>query len=203
MKHRIFGAGSPIVTIHPFAGLARPLPALTRCRAQVAIELDHGSSFDRQADGIAELIDRLQIDHADFFGESLGGILAIRMAIRHRERVDRVAVYGAALAGFEEEAGSSSLAELMTLAAGTRWPGFSIAELQSIRAPVLIMAGDRDIFGPRLEHHLQVTQMIPDARMAIVRGAGHFVPAGESGELASILDGFLEQRISPARSVVT
>jgi pimeloyl-ACP methyl ester carboxylesterase len=203
MKHRIFGAGSPIVTIHPFAGLARAFPALTRRRTQIAIELDRGSSFDRQADGIAELMERLQIDHADFFGESLGGILAIRMAIRHGELVDRVAVYGAALAGFGEEPGASSLADLMTLAAGIRWPGFSIAELQSIRAPALIMAGDRDIFGPRLEHHLQMVQMIPGARLAIVRNAGHFVPTDESGELAANLDGFLVEPIASARPVVT
>jgi len=79
----------------------------------------------------------------------------------------------------------------MSLAAGTTWSGFAPDELRSVRIPVLLAAGDRDLLGPRLEHHLDAYRRLPNAKLAIVPGAGHFATAGDVA-LWSIVAGFFD-----------
>jgi len=83
-----------LVTIHPFAGLANVFPWLTRNRQQIAVELQgHGRtadidrplSFEQEAEDVITLLKHLQIDRADFFGESIRGITPVLIAIRHPE----------------------------------------------------------------------------------------------------------------------
>ena len=49
--------------------------------------------------------------------------------------------------------------------------------LRSVRAPTLILVGDRDIVRP--EHALELSRLIPDARLAILPG-GHGDYLGEA-----------------------
>ncbi len=96
MNYEIHGTvqSRPLVTIHPFVGLADVFPSLTRNRQPIAVELQgHGGtadidrplSFEQEAEDVIALLKHLQIDQADFFGESRGGITAILIAIRHPE----------------------------------------------------------------------------------------------------------------------
>jgi len=55
------------------------------------------------------------------------------------------------------------------------WNRFSHEELNSINVPVLIAAGDHDVLGPRLEHHLDMSRRIPGAQLAVIPDAGHFL----------------------------
>src|SRR5580658_928254 len=99
MYYEIHGSGRPLVTIHPFAGLANVLPSLCRHRRLIAAELKgqgrtrdtvRSMSFEQDADDVAALLTYLKIDEADVFGESLGGIVAVHMAVRHSAIVRRV-----------------------------------------------------------------------------------------------------------------
>src|SRR5712692_7371449 len=101
----------PLVTIHPWLGLANVFPSLTRNRQLIAVELQgHGRTadinrpitFEQHADDIAALLKYLGIEQADFFGESFGGTVAVQMAVRHPEIVRRVAIYGSILGKIEE-----------------------------------------------------------------------------------------------------
>ncbi len=45
-------------------------------------------------------------------------------------------------------------------------------ELKKLRAPALIMLGDRDIV--RVEHAAEMARLIPNAQLAVLPGADHF-----------------------------
>jgi len=216
MYYEIHGTGRaiPLVTIHPWLGLANVFPSLTRNRRLIAVELqghgrtadiDRPMTFEQHADDIAALIRHLRIEQADLFGESFGGTVAVLLAIRHPQLVRRVAIYGSVLGKFEEVIGPESLVEFFSLTPDhnsieferenyervapdpTQWPtlfakssrivwkGVSRDELKSIKAPVLIMAGDHDVLVPPVEHDLEVYRLIPNAQLAVIPDAGHFV----------------------------
>ena len=68
-------------------------------------DVDRPLSFEETADDIAALLKHRTIEHADVFGESFGGIVALQLAIRYPQVVRRVAVYGTALGKFAEVTG--------------------------------------------------------------------------------------------------
>jgi pimeloyl-ACP methyl ester carboxylesterase len=49
------------------------------------------------------------------------------------------------------------------------YPNLPYSELSKIKAPVLIMSGDRDVV--RLEHILKIFQSIPNSQLCILPGA--------------------------------
>ena len=51
------------------------------------------------------------------------------------------------------------------------YPNVPYAKLSKIKAPVLIMGGDRDVIRP--EHLLKLFQSMPNSQMCIVPGATH------------------------------
>jgi pimeloyl-ACP methyl ester carboxylesterase len=63
-------------------------------------------------------------------------------------------------------------------------PHIDFNRLKSIKAPVLVMAGDRDAI--REEHTVKIYQHIPNAQLCIVPGATHFF-AGEKPQLFGML----------------
>lgn len=103
MFYRIHGAGQPLILIHGGFGVVEMfdelIPGLAAGRQVIAVELQaHGRtadidrpfSFDQLADDIAALIGHLGLAQADVLGFSLGGIVAIRAAIRHPEVVGKL-----------------------------------------------------------------------------------------------------------------
>ena len=244
MYYEIHGTGTarPLVTIHPWLGLAGVYPSLVRNRQLIAVEIQgHGRTadidrpitFENDADDLAALLKYLKIPQADFFGESFGGTSAVQMAIRHPAMVRRVAIYGSALGSAKELVPPESMAEFMRLtpehrsiqferecyervapdpsqwaalfAKSTRmgWKGFSHDELKSIKAPVLIAAGDHDVLVPPVEHHLEMSRLIPNAQLAVIPDAGHFVLYEDPEKLLPIVANFLDQPTSPVAFATT
>src|SRR3954447_25762279 len=99
------GAGEPLVLLHGGIGagamFAPILPDLTAGRRVITIDLQgHGGTADvdrplraeLMADDIAALLDHLGIHQADVMGYSLGGKVALRIAIQHPDKVRRLVV---------------------------------------------------------------------------------------------------------------
>lgn len=97
------GAGEPLVLLHGGFGatelLAPLIGTLAAGRRVIAVDLQgHGRTADidrplraeLMADDIAALIEHLGLDRADVMGYSLGGMVALRTAIQHPERVRRL-----------------------------------------------------------------------------------------------------------------
>lgn len=109
MYYEVHGTGRPLVLLH--GGLltigltfGAMLPTLAASRRVIAVELQgHGRTadadrplgFDALADDVAALLDQLGVDSADVFGFSLGGLVALRLAMRHPGRVERLVVAAA------------------------------------------------------------------------------------------------------------
>jgi len=237
MYYEIHGtvAARPLVTIHPWLGLANVFPSLTRNRQLIAVELqghgrtadiDRPMTFEQHADDIAALLKYLEIPQADLFGESFGGTVAVLMALRHPEMVRRVATFGSILGKLDEAVAPENLAQFFRLTPDHRsvqferenyervapdpsqwptlftkssrvvWNGFSHNQLKSIKAPVLIAAGDHDFVAARFEHYVEMSRLIPNAQLAVIPDAGHFVLHDDPEKLLPIVANFLDQPAS-------
>ena len=76
------------------------------------------------------------------------------------------------------------------------WQGFASETLKLIQAPVLIAAGDHDVLSPVLDHHLAMFRQIPNAQLAIIPDAGHFVLNDDPEKLLPAIATFLDQPTS-------
>jgi len=103
MYYEIHGTGEPLVLLHGGVGASEMfgplLPVLAERRQVIAVHLQaHGRTadidrplrFELMAEDIAALVKQLGIERADVVGYSLGGGVALRTAIQHREVVRRL-----------------------------------------------------------------------------------------------------------------
>jgi pimeloyl-ACP methyl ester carboxylesterase len=103
------GSGEPLVLLHGGIGaaelLAPIIPGLAAGRRVIAVDLQgHGRTADvdrplrpeLMAGDIAALIEHLGLERADVMGYSLGGLVALRTAIQHPERVGRLVLVSVA-----------------------------------------------------------------------------------------------------------
>ena len=109
MYYEVHGTGHPLVLLH--GGLlsielsfGAMIPSLAASQRVIAVELQgHGrtADIDREpsipamADDVVALLDHLGIAGADVFGFSLGGLVALELAVRHPERADRLVLASA------------------------------------------------------------------------------------------------------------
>ncbi|HEY6224139.1 MAG TPA: alpha/beta fold hydrolase [Gemmatimonadales bacterium] len=97
--------GPPLVLLHGGVGgitmFGPNLPALAAGRRVIAVELQgHGHTadidrplrFELMADDVAALLEQLKIPQADVLGYSMGGGVALQIAIRHAALVHRLVV---------------------------------------------------------------------------------------------------------------
>jgi pimeloyl-ACP methyl ester carboxylesterase len=103
LYYETHGDGPPLILLH--GGLMTGesfgpiLPALAECHRVILVDHQgHGRTADIDrpidhrfmADDIAALIDHLGLDKPDVVGYSLGGQVALQVAIRHPEKVGRI-----------------------------------------------------------------------------------------------------------------
>jgi pimeloyl-ACP methyl ester carboxylesterase len=235
MYYEIAGEGAPAVFIHPFASHASVhgdlLPRMIPNRRWIAMDLQaHGRtpdidrplSYEQEADDVAALIRFLDLEKVDVFGESLGGIAAMVLAVRHPELIRRLAIYGSVLGRFEEVTRPESLASFRSLtpdhhsvqfqredyqrvapdpdqwpqlfAKATRraWNGLSSEVLKTVNVPVLVAVGDHDVLGPPVEHALEVSRALPAGELAVIPDAGHFLLYDEPEKLVPMIGRFFD-----------
>ena len=104
MYYEIHGQGDPVVLLHgSFMTITNnwpdAIPMLAKSRQVIAVEMqghgrtadiDRDFSYENLADDIAALLDYLKIRQADVVGYSMGGGVAMQLAIRHPEKVRKV-----------------------------------------------------------------------------------------------------------------
>jgi len=162
--------------------------------------------FETSADDVAALLKHLKIEQADIFGFSNGASVGMQVAIRHPAAVRRL-VFASSLTKKDgaqpqlwtliQSADISNMpqplkdaflkvnpdpAKLKTMhdKDAERMRHFTDvpdADVRAIRAPTLILTGDRDIVKP--EHAIELARLIPNARLMIVPG-GHGDYLGEA-----------------------
>ena len=108
MYYEIHGTGEPLVVLHgaymTIDAMGELVASLAEARRVIAVELQgHGRtadidrpiSYEQMADDVAALLRHLGIGAADVFGYSMGGGVALQVAIRHPEVVRRLVVASA------------------------------------------------------------------------------------------------------------
>jgi len=110
MYYRIQGTGRPLVLLHGALSnidtdFGKLLPELAMHRQVIAVEqqahghtadIDRPLSYALMADDTAELLQQLNIGRADFLGYSMGGGIALELAMRHPELVGKLVWAGGA-----------------------------------------------------------------------------------------------------------
>ncbi len=161
-------------------------------------------TYDLMADDMNKLLDLLHIDSAYVWGQSDGGIIGLILSMKYPDKVKKLAVWGANI-----QADSSALLpkiyegiveasknsknkkdkQLSTLMA--KYPNIPLTDLKSIKAPVLIMSGDRDAI--RLEHTIKIFQNIPNSQLFIMPGATHYGATEKSSLFNLVLSEFFDK----------
>lgn len=172
-------------------------------------------TFEQDADDVAALLKNLNIDKADFFGFSNGGTTTLQIAIRHPEIVDKI-ILGSALAkrngvpawfwnfmskaqlenmpeqlkeAYKKVAPDSNGLQIMHDKDAKRMINFkdiSDEEIKSIKAPTLIIIGDKDVI--TAEHAIELHRQIPKSELAIIPGEhGEYI-----GEVTTLKPDFSE-----------
>jgi len=112
------GEGKPIVLIHgsgpgvsAYANWRLILPKVSKYARCIAVdmagfgytELEPGATYTLEywLEHLASFLDALGLERASFLGNSFGGMLATHFALRHPERVERIAMMGSNLLSFE------------------------------------------------------------------------------------------------------
>jgi len=200
-----YGKGKPLLLIHgnggSIASMSAIIPYFSKKYRVIATDsLAHGKStdagdslsFEMMADDEAALLEQMHIDSAYVIGWSDGGIVALALAMRHPDKVIKLASTGANLwpdstallpsAWIEEKNyyESRRTKPFTTAKEKNDWkifmldwlqPTIQLTALQTIQSPALVISGDHDVIN--LEHTIQIYRHIPKAYLWILPNSGH------------------------------
>jgi pimeloyl-ACP methyl ester carboxylesterase len=202
MYYEIHGTGQPLVLLHgAFSAIGTSfenvLPELAETRQVIAFEMQaHGRtadidrplSMEQMADDTAAALRHLGIERADVFGYSMGGGIALQVAIRHPEVVRKLVLASVAYKGSGVHPGlMEGLAEMKPeMMFGSPWHeeytriaprpedfatlfakktqmdrevrDLPAEAIEEIKAPTLLIIGDSDIVRP--EHAVEMFRLL-------------------------------------------
>lgn len=168
-------------------------------------DIDRPLSFVQDADDIAALLKHLHIEKADIFGFSNGASTTLQFAIRHPEMTNKIVVastfykkagapdwfwdmmktptfegmpqpYKDAFLAINPDTNALHRMYERDVARMQSFPDITDEQMKSIKAPALIIIGDKDVVKP--EHAIEMQQLIANSRLAIIP-AGHGDYIGE------------------------
>jgi pimeloyl-ACP methyl ester carboxylesterase len=237
MYYEIHGAGKPLVVLHGAFGWATVYPTLAKNRQVIAVELQgHGHTADvdrpmtveQLADDTAALLKQLKIERADFFGYSMGGNVALAIAIRHPNLVDRLAINGSNAGKIEEAYEPETFKQFKSLPADFAPPvlkdAYDKVAPDPKQWPVLVAKVKKmglefkgftpeemksikarvlitlgDRDGVRLEHAVEMFRLIPNAQLAVFPGGDHLLLFMSPDTVLSPIAAFLDAPAPAAR----
>ena len=200
MYYELHGEGRPLLLLHgaymTIEMMEPLLSGLAGMRQVIAVEqqghgrtadIDRPITYEQMADDTAALARQLEVDQADVFGYSMGGGIALQLAIRHPALVRRLVL---ASSGFRSDAMPTEALEMFPSITPEMFAGSPIEQayletapnpgdfpllveklkrldttdfawpeedVRAITAPTLIVLGDSD--GVRLEHAVELFKL--------------------------------------------
>ncbi len=200
-----YGYGRPLLLLHgnggSIANMKGIIPFFSRYYRVIAVDTrGHGKSadpadslsFEMIADDFNALLDSLHTGAADCIGWSDGGIDGLALAMRHPEKIRKLAVTGANIFVDSTALPASSIEEARAfsrqqhakanLTADEKRqlkyndldlyePRWRPADLQRVKNPTLVIGGDHDLIP--VPHTVLIWQSLPHAWLWIVPNSGH------------------------------
>lgn len=221
LYYEVYGQGEPLLLIHGNGGsidnLKNQIPFFSRHYKVIAIDSRaHGRSvdpsdslsFEMMADDFNALLDSMRLDSAYVIGWSDGGINGLLLAIRHPDKVKKLAITGANL--WPDTTGLTPFVfhliqlEDVSLRAKQQTPEtrnklkicdldlyqphISLDQLHTIICPTLVIGGDHDAI-PVL-HTVLIAQNIPQSYLWIIPNSGHSTPIFKKDQFNAIISDF-------------
>jgi pimeloyl-ACP methyl ester carboxylesterase len=194
------------------------LPQLSKKHRVVAPDLfGHGASAKPRADyslgafaaWLRDLLDELAITRATVVGQSLGGGVAMQFTYQHRDYCQRLVLISSGGLGTDlswilrilsapgAELVLPAIAPQPVLNVGNKlgsWltsAGISaVNKLHLSSGPTLLIWGDQDRIIP-VAHGYAAHDALPDSRLEVLPGIGHFPHVESPSAVADILDDFI------------
>jgi pimeloyl-ACP methyl ester carboxylesterase len=223
LYYEIYGQGEPLLFIHGNGGSMQnfsfQIPYFQREYRVIAVDsraqgksADSGDSltFEMMADDFNALLDSLHLDSCYVIGWSDGGINGLLLAIRHPEKVKKLAITGANLwpdtTGltpyvFNDIKTESANLHKMPQNPETKnkmkitdldlnEPHITLEQLHTIRCPTLVIGGDHDAIPVR--HTVLISENIPEAYLWIIPNSGHSTPIFKKDQFNPLIRTFFE-----------
>ena len=225
MYCEVYGTGKPLLMIHGNGGdisaFTKNIPYFSKkymvivpdSRAQgKSTDSRDSLSFEMMADDFAALLDAMHINSSYVIGWSDGGINALLLAMRHPDKVIRLASTGANLwpdstavdpKGWlsDRDYYNSTKNKVFTTAKDKNdwkiflldWfqPNIPLLALRKIKCPSLIIGGDHDVIN--IQHTVLIYQNIPHAYLWIVPNSPHSTLKDHADEFNKQVDDFFTQ----------
>jgi pimeloyl-ACP methyl ester carboxylesterase len=225
MYTETYGQGKPLLLIHGNGGsidaFANTIPYFSKKYKVIAVDsrahgktldLSDSLSFEQMADDFAALLDKMHIDSAYVIGWSDGGINALVLAMRHPDKVIKLASTGANLTpdslglipslwkDMVKQYNSDKDKPRTTAKEKNDWkifmldyaqPNIPFSALKAIKCPSLIIGGDHDLIP--IEHTVKIYQAIPRAYVWIVANSGHPTLIEHRDVFNKLVDDFFEK----------
>jgi pimeloyl-ACP methyl ester carboxylesterase len=225
MYAEVYGEGKRLLLIHGNGGsisaFSQNIPYFSKKYKVIAVDSRaHGKStdakdslsFEQMADDFSALLDKMHIDSAYVIGWSDGGINALLLAMRHPEKVIKLASTGANLTpdslgivpalwkDMVKQYASDKDKPRTTAKEKNDWkifmldyvqPNIPFSALGVIKCPSLIICGDHDVIP--IEHTVKIYQAIPRAYLWVVPNSGHPTLIQHRDDFNKLVDEFFEK----------
>jgi pimeloyl-ACP methyl ester carboxylesterase len=229
MYYETYGKGEPLVIIHGNGGSINnflyQIPYFAK-NYQVIIadsraqgkSVDHADSlsYEMMTDDLNALLDKLNLKSCYVIGWSDGGIEGLMLAMRHPEKVKKLAVTGANLwpdtsavdpfvynyAAKMNVMGRDSIKkmknptpemknQLKLLHLLTYEPHIKVEELKKITCPTLVIGGDHDVIVTK--HTMLIAQSIAQSYLWIIPNSGHSTPIFKKDQFNEVVSDFFSK----------
>lgn len=207
MYYEVYGSGKPLLIIHGNGGSIRDfrfqIPyfakkykvILADSRAQgKSADPSDSLTYEMMADDLNALLNTLRLDSCYVIGWSDGGIDGLLLAMRHPDKVKKLAITGAnlwpdttavdpdlfqwvvatndSLGRVAQTPAVKAQKKLLNLMVDN--PHIATDELKKVKCPTLVIGGDNDVILPK--HTMQIAQAIPQSYLWILPNSGHSTP---------------------------
>ncbi len=205
-----YGSGKPLLFIHGNGGsidnFSNNIPFFAKKYRVIAVDSRaHGNShdpsdslsFEMMADDFNALLDSLHLDSCYVIGWSDGGINGLLLAIRHPDKVKKLAVTGANLwpdttaltpwvfhliqqgsADLRRQTQTPEVKNKLKISDLDLYqPNMTIEQLHMIQCPTLVIGGDHELIPVR--HTVLIAENIPKSYLWIVPESGHSTPVAK------------------------
>jgi len=229
MYYETYGKGEPLLIIHGnggsinnflyqipyFAKTYQVIIADSRAQGK-SIDPSDSLSYEMMTDDLNALLETLHVKQAYVIGWSDGGINGLLLAIRHPDKVKKLAVTGANLTPdttavdpwvYQWAMGANktiqdSLKKTKTPSAELKTqaklyhllsyePHITLAQLHTITCPTLVIGGDHDVLRP--EHTMLIAHNITNSYLWIIPNSGHSTPIFKKEQFNQVVGDFFAQ----------